>query len=481
MDRYQKLASNTLVLAIGQFGSKFLVYIMLRLYTEWLGTEGYSNVKNIINASSLLITVVTLSITEGVLRFALDRKKNGKMIFSIAINVALCGVLMFFALVPAVGMIPMLRGFQWLIYLYVFTGSIKGVCSVYVRARGGVRLYAIDGILTTLANIMFNILLMGVLKMGVVGYVLSVSFADIVSIVFLSSAAKLYKQYRPFGHSRTLRNAMLRYSIPLMPTAVMWWIINVSDSFMVTAFYGDSANGVYSFAYNFPNLTAMVVGIFSQAWHMSAITERNSRTVSKFYSNVFTMVQTVMFLAASGIMLVLRPMIMPFLASAEFAPAFFYVPPLLCAVVFQSFNNFLSSIYEASNKTTHSFVSSLIGAVCNIVLNFILLKYMGIIGAAISTLVSYILVFIYRIIDTRKILYMRISFKKITINLTLIAGMSASVMFLPYGLLQNVLNSVLFLLIVALNFRTGISAVRLFINKKRGGRPKSGAAPRTRK
>ncbi len=478
MDRYRRLAGNTLVLAIGQFGSKFLVYIMLRFYTEWLGAEGYSNVRNIVNASSLLITVVTLSITEGVLRYALDRKNNGRMIFSIAINVALCGVLLFTALVPAVGLIPMLNGFEWLIYMYVFTGSLKGVCAIYVRARGGVRLYAVDGIITTIANIMFNALLMGLLDMGVVGYVLSVSFADIVSIVFLSSAAKLYKQYRPFGHDRTLRNSMLRYSIPLMPAAVMWWIISVSDSFMVTAFYGDAANGVYVFACNFPNLAAMVVGIFSQAWHMSAIIERNSRTISKFYSNVFSMVQTVMFLAAAGIMLVLRPIIMPFFGSEEFSFAYFYVPSLLCAVVFQSFNNFLSSIYEASNKTTHSLVSSFIGAACNVVLNFILLKYVGIIGAAVSTLISYVVVFIYRVIDTRKLLYMRINYKKITVNLILLAGMSASVMFLPFGVLQNVLNAVLFLLVLALNFRTGMSAVRLFINKKRGVPPKKRPAPR---
>ncbi len=480
MDRYRRLAGNTLVLAIGQFGSKFLVYIMLRFYTEWLGAEGYGNVRNIINASSLLITVVTLSIAEGVFRYALDRKNNGKMVFSIAINIVMCGLLIFTAFVPVIGLIPMLKGFEWLIYLYVFTGSIKGVCAIYVRSRGGVRLYAVDGIITTLANIMFNALLMGLLEMGVVGYVLSVSFADMVSIVFLSSAARLYKQYRPFGHDRALRSAMLRYSIPLMPTTIMWWIINVSDTFMVTAFFGDAENGVYSFAYNFPNLASIVVGIFSQAWHMSAIIERNSRTVSKFYSNVFTMVQTVMFLAVAGIMLVLRPIIMLFFKE-EFAFSYFYVPALLCAVVFQSFNNFLSSIYEASNKTTHSFFSSLVGAVCNIVLNFVLLKSVGIIGAAISTLISYVLVFIYRVIDTRKLLYMKINYKKIVVNLTLLAGMSVSIMFLPFGLLQNVLNAVLFLLILALNYRTGISAVRLFINKKRGAPPKRGSAPTPRR
>ena len=249
MNKYQTLASNTVVLAIGQFSSKLLVYVMLRFYTGMLGTDGFSQVTNIVNASALLISVVTLSISEGVLRYALDKQVNHKMVLSIGINTALIGLVVFAAGVPLVGLIPMLKGYQWLIYMYVCTGSIKGICSIYVRARGQVRLFAVDGILTTIVNILLNLLLLGVFKLGVVGYVLSVSLADLCSIVFLSAVAKLYNDYRPLGNDKSLRNAMLRYSVPLMPTSVMWWITNVSDTFMITYIHGDEANGIFSFAY----------------------------------------------------------------------------------------------------------------------------------------------------------------------------------------------------------------------------------------
>ncbi|MGN1422606.1 MAG: lipopolysaccharide biosynthesis protein [Oscillospiraceae bacterium] len=469
MNKYQTLASNTVVLAIGQFSSKLLVYFMLRFYTSMLGTDGFGDVNNIINASALLISVVTLSISEGVLRYALDKANNGKMVFSIGINVAVCGLVLFAAAVPLVGLIPMLKGYEWMIFVYVCTGSIKGICGIYVRASGRVGLFAIDGIITTVSMILYNLLFLGLFKMGILGYVLSVSLGDLTSIIFLTFTAKLYKTYRPFGNDKALYRGMLRYSIPLMPTSVMWWIVNVSDTFMITSILGSSANGIYSFAYKFPNLAAIVVGIFSQAWHMSAITERNSRTISNFYTNIFSMMQTVMFLAASGIMLVLRPIIMPFFGSEDFQPAYFYVPLLLCAVIFQSFNNFLSSIYEASKKTSHALVSSIIGAAVNIALNLLLINLIGIIGAAIATLASYVIVFIFRINDTKKYLYMKVYWAKIAVNLVLIAAMSASVMFLEYGLLQNLINCVIFIIIVALNFTTCVSAIKLILNKK-GGR-----------
>lgn len=476
MNKYQTLANNTIILAIGQFGSKMLVYVMLKFYTNMLGADGFGDVNNIINASSLLISVVTLSINEGVLRYALDKANNGKHVLSIGINTAIIGLVIFAAAVPLVGLIEMLSGYQWLIYMYVATGSIKGICAIYVRARGHVKLFAVDGILTTLAVILLNLLLLGVFNLGVVGYVLSVSLGDLISIIFLTLKAKLYKQYRPLGNDPALAKAMLRYSIPLMPTTVMWWIINVSDTFMVTAIHGSAANGVYSFAFKFPNLAAIVVGIFSQAWHMSAITERNSRKISQFYSNVFSMIQTVMYIAASGILLVLRPIIMPFFGSEGFEGAYMYVPFLISAVIFQSFNNFLSSIYEACNKTTHSFISSVIGAVSNVVLNLILLNSpMGVLGAALATLVSYALVYIYRAIDTKKYLYMKVNYPKMFINLLLIGIMSAAIMLLDSGVILNVINCVVFVVICAINFKSAAQAVKLFISRRSGGSDSSAA------
>lgn len=473
MNKYQTLGSNIVILAIGQFGSKLLVYVMLKFYTNILGTDGFGDVNNIINASSLLISVVTLSINEGVLRYALDKANNGRHVLSIGINTAIIGLVIFAAAVPLIGFIEMLNGYQWLIYMYVATGSIKGICAIYVRARGHVKLFAVDGILTTISMIVLNLLLLGVFNLGVAGYVLSVSLADLISIVFLSLKAKLYKQYRPLGNDRMLAKSMLRYSIPLMPTTIMWWIINVSDTFMVTAFFGSAANGVYSFAYKFPNLAAIVVGIFSQAWHMSAISERNSRKISQFYSNVFSMIQTVMYITVAGILLVVRPIIMPFFGAEGFESAYLYVPFLLAAVVFQSFNNFLSSIYEASNKTTHSLISSSIGAVSNIVLNLLFLNSpLGVLGAALATLFSYIIVYIYRVIDTKKYLYMKVNYPKMLLNFTMIAAMSVSVMVLEEGLVQNVINCVLFLIITAVNFKSAVQAVNLFINR-RSRKPRS--------
>lgn len=467
-NKYRTLAGNIIVLGIGQFGSKMLVYVMLNFYTSMLDKAAYGDLTNIINAASIFISVFTLSIADGVLRFALEKKNDGKGVFSIGINVAVIGMVIFAVVTPLIGLIPMLKGYEWLVFIYVFMGAVKEICAIYVRARHSVTIYAIDGIVTTVSMIIYSLVFMGIFKLGIAGYVFAVVLGDFTSVIFLNVTTKLFKEYRPVRNDPVLRGAMLKYSIPLMPTMIMWWIINTSDGFMVTAFLGSEANGLYGIAYKFPNLATVVVGIFSQAWRMSAITERNSRTVSNFYSNIFSMMQTVMFLASAGIMLILRPLIIPFFVAESFAESYFYVPILLGAVVFQSFSNFLASIYEASNKTTHSLISSAIGAAANIVLNLILIPTMGISGAAVATLASYIIVFVYRIIDTKKLLYMKVYWAKIGVNMTLLVIMAMSIMFLPYGAWQNVINAVIFVIIAALNFKSCIQAVKLVVNKKKG-------------
>lgn len=464
-NKYQTLAGNMVVMAIGQLSSKLLVYVMLKFYQNALGTAGFGQMGNIIYACDLLITIVSLSMASGVLRFALDKANDGDMVFSTAINIVLVSSLVFMLFVPLIGMIPMLKGYQWLICVYVILGAIKDVCSFYVRARVSVVVYSLDGIINTVMTVLCNLVFLGIFHFGVTGYVFSIVLGNVTSLIFLHVTAKLYNLYRPFRTDRTLTGAMLRYSVPLMPAMIMWWIISGSDSFMVTHFIGEDANGIYQFAYKFPNLIVLVLGIFMQAWRMSAITERNSRTVSNFYSNIFSMLQTLMFLTSGGIILFLHPVIMPLFAGEGFASAYFYVPLLLGAAIFQSFDSFLSSIYEAAQKTTHSLISSVIGAVANILLNLVLIPLLGVSGAAIATLCSYMVVFIYRIVDTRKYLYMTVYWAKININIALLCVMGWSAMFLERDVAQCVVNSVVFLIIIFLNFQSCIQAVKLILNK----------------
>lgn len=476
MNRYKTLAANTIILGLGQFGSKFLVILMMGFYQAALGKAGYGEINNIVDAAYLLMSLATLSIGESIIRFGLDSSYDNKQVFSIGMRVTVLGVLGAMFYVPLTGLfcnifpdnsvLALLRDYAWITILYVTTGSIKSSCALFVRSSGHVRLYAIDGILTTVMNIAFNFILLFWLKLGNLGYLLSVILADICSIVFLWFMADLKKHFKLFHLDRDMTKSMMRFCLPMIPTSIMWWIINVSSSFMVSEMISFEASGIYKAAYKLPSMISIFSGIFSQAWNMSAITENNSRTIANFYTNVFNIFQSFVYVIAAGLLLVIKPAIMIF-SDVEFYGSYVYTPFLIMSVVFTCFGTFMGSVYVASKKSMRSLATAAIGAVVNIILNIILINLLGVHGAALAGFASFLIIYIVRAADTRKIVRMDIKLPKMIINCVLMIAMGMVIIFVADEVPYYTALSVLFLIILLINFRSGITAVKMILKKEK--------------
>ena len=163
---------------------------------------------------------------------------------------------------------------------------------------------------------------------------------------------------------------MLRYSIPMIPTAVLWIVTGFSDRLFVrymdkvavSTDVGAAAAGVYENASKLPNLISMFSTIFFQAWNMSAITENRSKDKSVFYYRIYLAYQSFMFLSAAFLIALVKPLsglLLDTVTHPEYARCYLYTPILVIAVVMMSFNQFLSSIYVATQKTSHSMWTAL--------------------------------------------------------------------------------------------------------------------------
>lgn len=476
MDRYKTLAANTVILGLGQFGSKFLVILMMGFYQAALGKTGYGEINNIIDTATLLMSVATLSIGESIIRFGLDSAYDNKQVFSIGLRVTSCGLVACLLFVPIIGLfsnifpdnsvLTLLKDYAWITILYVTTGSFKSSCALFVRSAGYVRLYAIDGILTTVMNILFNLVLLFWLQLGNVGYLLSVIFADVCSIIFLWFTAKLHRYFTLFKLDRDYIRSMLRFCLPMIPTSMMWQIINVSGSFFVSEMIDFGANGLYKTAFKLPSMISIFSGIFSQAWNMSAITENNSRTIAAFYTNVFNIFQSFVYVLAGGLMLVIKPAI-EIISDPEFHSAYLYTPFMILSVAFTCFSTFMGSVYVASKQSMRSMTTAAIGAGTNVILNIVMISLFGLHGASLSAFISFLIIFIIRAIDTRKIVRMDMNIPKMLANSVLLLAMSCIIFFVTNMVIYYVSLSVLFLFIAAINFRSGLTAIKIILKKEK--------------
>ncbi len=396
-NRTRKLIGNTAVIAAGQFGSKILVYLLTRLYTSLLTNTEYSVASNISDLAVLIIPLVSLGFGEAVFRLAKGSEYSKKEVFSDSFVIFVFGCLLFAVIVPVLSSIEYFSNYVLLIVFYVVASVIHTFCSNYIRAKGMVGLYAVQGIINTAFVIFFNVIFLIPFKMSSVGYVLSVPIADMLVSVFVVVKAKLWKDFDPAAIRLPRIGSMLKYSIPLIPTTVFMWVVNISDRFMVTYFCGDAVNGLYSAAYKIPTLLGVMNSIFIYAWQISAMDERGCADRKRFYTNVFDSYASFMFIAG-GAIIVCSKLVTSLMFAKTYYNAWIYIPILTFAMVIHNFSSFLDSENMVRLKSMPTMLTALAGAATNLVLNLLFIGVFGWggIGAAVATYISYMTTFVLR-------------------------------------------------------------------------------------
>ena len=420
---YRKLFSNTLVFAIGSFSSKVLVLLLIPIYTSYLSTAELGVTDVLTQIANWIIPLVTMTITEAIIRFGLDRAYDKKSVFTIGNMVCAFGLAVFGIILPLVNLTGLadkyIGGYAMLLFLYVLMSSIKSLYTTFVRAMERVRLFAVAGIVATFFTLFFTAMFYMVLPSSFLGegtgiekYLLATILSDFITTIFVTFRAKLWK-YIDFRHiDREMLHTMLQYSVPLIPAQLLWLITNSSDSFMTTHYLGSASNGILSAAYKIPNIVATVYLMFGQAWNMSAITENDSEDRDKFYENVFDFNQSLLYILAGGCMLIIQPLT-NIMIGENFRECVRYSPLLIYSTIFSCFTTFMGSIYLATKETKRSLFTSLVSGVVNVGLNVILIPRIGLYGPAISTVTSYIAVFAIRAYDSRKLVPFRINYRKL--------------------------------------------------------------------
>ncbi|MBP3918791.1 MAG: polysaccharide biosynthesis C-terminal domain-containing protein [Clostridia bacterium] len=459
-NKYKKLLSNTAILGVGTFGSKILVFLMVRFYTAYLTTEEYGIADIITQTANLLIPLLSFGITEAVFRFALDRDADKRMVFTTGLVTILFGGAVFAALIPVFNAIPYFSGYGVLIWAYTFFSCLHSLCVQFLRAKGYMKRFAIYGILSTTITILLNMLFLPILKLGIVGYVLSVILSDaiVTLLLFLLDSLWLDISFTSLSHAQF--SAMLRYALPLIPTTVFWWVTNVSDRYMVTYLIGSDANGLYAVAYKIPTLLILLSGIFIEAWQFSAVTERGDKEHIAFFEKVFDSFQALMFIAGCALTAFAK-IAVHIMATEEYYASWQYIPVLSVATIFSSLVTFMGSVYLVEKKSMMSFFTSMTGAVINIVLNLLLIPTkLGVNGAAIATFASYFIVFIIRAVNGQRYIRFNMHPGKLIINTVLVCIQAfCMVLETPYWLIVQIVVIALIFVLNARPILTGILQV----------------------
>lgn len=466
-NRYTKLLSFTLILGIGTVISKLMTYVVLTpLYTRCLTTAEFGVVDLVVQTANLLMPLVSLGINQAVLRFGMDGETDRGSVLSTGLAVNIIGFIVFLFFYPVVRLIPAFGEYALLVYIFIFCSITHYLFAYCIKSMHKATLFTICVIIGTAITVVLDILFLAVWDMGIVGYILAIALSDLTCSVILIFSGKLYKLIRFSKIKKTITKAMLRYSIPLIPNSALWWITDYSDRYMVTLFVSESANGLYSLAYRLPNMLIMVCGIFMDAWQMSVLSEKSRLERQKFFTNVFAMYQSIIFVGASAL-IVCAKLVTRIMAAPAFYDSWQYIPTLVMATAMSCFVTFLGTIYVVEKKSKSSLVTTVIGTVVNIVGNVILIKMWGAHGAALSTALSYGLVVLLRGFHTRKFIPIGWSLPRFTTNMALLVAQCFIMVFEMPG--WQYTCSALFIIVLIINFRLLLGSLKQVINSRKGG------------
>ena len=472
MDKYKRLVSNTLLFAISSFSSKILSFLLMPFFTRMFGLGEFGDADLITKYAQLLLPIVSLGIANAIIRYGLDNAYRKASVFTGGLLAEAVGAVVFLCCWPLVARIPSMSSYTALLYAYVLMSTLRNLCSQFVRAKQYTRLYAVDGVLNTVLYLFFIVLFIAVFHWGITGYVLATAAADFCSAVFLFLTARLYRYVRIRAFDWPLLKEMLRYAAPLIPTSMFWWITNTSDHIFITAMIGSEANGLYVAAYKVPNVIMLFSTLFTEAWQLSAVTDgsRNSPGRGKFFSRVFLAYQALLFCVAGGLIYLCRfvMQVLTLSGSSAFNAAWRYIPLLVIATVYSCFVSYLGSVYMVEKRSGESFFTMLVGALLNLLLNWLLIPPFGPNGAAFATFASYFVVFIIRALRTRHYIAIDLHVGRMVLTMVLIAA--ETTLMLAEAPLWQLWCGLLCAAVVLFNFLPLLESARRLLARRRAHR-----------
>jgi len=276
----------------------------------------------------------------------------------------------------------------------ILLNVIESVSLIYFRVFRQIKRFSYLTLFETFAKLFFILVLlkMGYGLLGVIAATLLVQ-----GLIFLISLLTIISQIGFVIPRFTYMKEYLQFSLPLTPTALIRWVTESSDRYLVTYFLGLGSVGVYSAACSIGNLIQLLVSPLQLILlpEISKLFDENKiDKVRTYMSHSLRYFLLITIPAVFGISALAKPLLGVF-TTQDFLSGWFVIPIIafsgLLAGIFQIFVNIMFLVKETKSIT----YINIVAAVSNVLLNLLLIPSIGIGGAALSTLISYFLMIVF--------------------------------------------------------------------------------------
>lgn len=393
--RLRAIASESVVYGLAGIISRFITIFLVPIYTRLFSPQDYGVLSLIASSIGVVSTLVVLGLDNSAHRWFwdseddLDRRRTIASWASCQLTVAtLAGVAIFAAAGPLGRLIVGRPDAALYFRITAFTLPLTVLGTIVTgwfrmqRRPWSTTFYALG---TNLITVLLTLVFVVWLRWRLAG----VYYAQVIGLAVGSLAAVLLLRdwIAPRFASLARLREMLRYSLPLIPAGIAYWVVGFADRYFVQAYSTTAEVGLYSVGSSLAAGVALCTGAFQQAWGPFALSIHNQSDARQTYATVFLYYLWGAGAISAGLSL-FAPEILRVLTTSQYAGAATVVGILALSYVMIGLTYIAATGPAIAKRTGPTGIAMASAAIINILLNFALVPKFGKVGSAVATLIA---------------------------------------------------------------------------------------------
>jgi len=297
-------------------------------------------------------------------------------------------------------------------------------------------------------------------------YLIALPLASAISgtIIELAFAYMNRKWFSIKRFDKKILKQLLIIAIPLFPNFLVYWIYNSFDKVMITNILGIGEAGIYAIGAKIGAISQLIYTAFAGGWQYFSFSTMNEKDQVKSNSLIFEYLGIISYIATI-LMCFFSHSIFKILFEEEYLRAhviapYLFMAPLLLMMFQVACNQFL-----IIKKTWPNLFILITGAIINVILNYVLIPILGIEGAAISTLIGYIISDIIVIIVLQKMKLMIVTKRLLITGVTVLLYIPLWRIFLKDNILIHLIAIISIMILYITLYKSEI--LQLFNNLRK--------------
>ena len=466
MNKEKQLIKNTAIVSIGKICTQLITFFLLPLYTALLSTEQYGVVDLMNTLVSLFLPIVTLQIEQGIFRYLIDCREDEegkrKIITTSMLFITIQSILYLVIFFIASSFIN--NEYKYFLATNLIAGMFSTILLQVSRGLGDNFKYAVGSFISGVVIVVLNVIFIAGFKWGAYGMLAATLIGNVSCALYIFLSKKIYTYIKIKNFEKSTLKEMLKYSIPLVPNMISWWVVDASNRTIVSYVLGVGMNGILSAATKFSNVISTLYSVFNLTWTESAAINIDSEDRDEFFSKILDFIIRFFGALILGI-IAFMPFVFSIMINDNFGNAYYQIPILMLGSIFNIGTSFLGSIYVAKKITKEIAKTSILAAIINLVLCLSLVNFIGLYAASIATAISYFAMTAYRAIDSRKYVKLKVN-KNVVISYIIILIITIVFYYIQIKPICLVLAIIVAIYAVVIN-KNSIKFILNLLNKKR--------------